>query len=196
MIDRAPTLLTPRLRLRAHTVDDLPVCAAMWADPDVIRFIGGRSFTREEVWARILRYAGMWRLCGMGFWAAETLAGEFVGEVGVMEARRDITPGFEGEPEVGWALVPSAHGRGYATEMVAAAIDWAEANLTQPKLVCIINPENTASIRVASKFGFRERVRTTYHGAPTIQYERTQSDRTQSGRNESGRSMKAGPVRT
>ena len=171
--DRAPLVETERLRLRAHRVDDLPFCAAMWRDPDVVRFIGGRAFTREEVWARIMRYAGMWVLMGHGFWAVEEKAsGRLVGEVGVMEARRDIEPGFEGEPEVGWALVPAAHGKGYASEAVAAALAWADAHVDAPKQVCIISPGNAPSIRLAEKFGFRERVRTTYHGSDTIQFER------------------------
>jgi RimJ/RimL family protein N-acetyltransferase len=171
--DRAPLVETERLRLRAHQVDDLPFCAEMWRDPDVVRFIGGRAFTREEVWARMLRYAGMWTVMGHGFWAIEDKAsGKLVGEVGVMEARRDIEPSFEGEPEVGWALVPAAHGKGYASEAVAAALAWADKHVDAPKQVCIISPGNGASIRVAEKFGFRERVRTTYHGSDTIQFER------------------------
>src|SRR5262245_15511294 len=104
--DRPPLVETERLRLRAHRAEDLPFCTEMWRDPDVVRFIGGRPFTREEVWARLLRYAGMWVMMGRGFWAIEEKSsGQLIGEVGVMEARRDIEPSFEGEPEIGWALV-------------------------------------------------------------------------------------------
>jgi RimJ/RimL family protein N-acetyltransferase len=95
-----------------------------------------------------------------------------VGDVGVMEARRDIAPSFEGTPEVGWSLSPSVHGRGYATEAVAAALDWADLELAATRLVCIISPENKPSLRIAEKFGFSELARTTYHGDPTIQFER------------------------
>ena len=52
----APAIETPRLRLRAHRPDDLEASFAMWGDPAVTRFIGGRPFTREEVWGRFLRY--------------------------------------------------------------------------------------------------------------------------------------------
>jgi RimJ/RimL family protein N-acetyltransferase len=166
-------LETERLRLRGHRAEDLKACAEMWRDPAVVKFIGGRVFTREEVWARLLRYAGMWVMTGHGFWAVEEKAsGRLVGEVGVMEARRDIEPGFEGEPEVGWALIPAAQGKGYASEAVAAVLAWADRHVDAPKQVCIISPENTPSIRVAEKFGFRERTRTTYHGSATIQFER------------------------
>src|ERR1700754_4540064 len=124
---KAPVIETPRLRLRAHRPGDLDASFAMWSDPDVIRYIGGRVFSREEVWARLLRYSGMWTFMGHGFWAVEDKAtGLMGGGVGVMEARRDISPAFEGTPEVGWSLSPSVHGRGYATEAVAAALDWAD----------------------------------------------------------------------
>jgi RimJ/RimL family protein N-acetyltransferase len=179
--DRPPLVETERLRLRAHAVDDLPFCTAMWADPLVTRFIGGKPFTREEVWARMTRYAGMWALVGHGFWAVEEKAsGQLVGEVGVMEARRDIQPSFEGEPEIGWALVPAAHGKGYAAEAVAAALVWSDKHLHAPMQVCIIDPGNTASLRIAQKFGFRERARSTYHGVDTIQFERPRHARVKS----------------
>jgi RimJ/RimL family protein N-acetyltransferase len=145
----------------------------MWSDAEVVRFIGGRVFTREEVWARILRYAGMWVIAGYGFWAIEEKAtGGLIGEVGVMEARRDIAPSIEGEPEVGWALIPAAQGKGFAFEAVGAALQWADANLHAPTHVCIISPQNEPSIKLAAKCGFRERTRTTYHGEDTIQFER------------------------
>jgi RimJ/RimL family protein N-acetyltransferase len=169
-----PVLETPRLRLRAHGPDDLEASYAMWSDPDVTRFIGGRPFSREEVWGRLLRYSGMWTFMGHGFWAVEERGtGLMIGDVGIMEARRDITPSFEGRPEVGWSLSPRVHGCGYATEAVAAALAWADANLTAPKLVCIISPENAPSIRIADRFGFREWARTRYHGDPTILFERS-----------------------
>jgi RimJ/RimL family protein N-acetyltransferase len=47
-LSAAPILETDRLRLRAHTAEDFAASAAMWGDPDVTRFIGGRPFTREE----------------------------------------------------------------------------------------------------------------------------------------------------
>ena len=171
--DRAPRVETPRLILRGHTLGDLPVCAAMWSNEDVVRYIGGRPFSREEVWARLLRYAGMWAVMGHGFWAIEEKAsGRLVGEVGVMEARRDIQPSFEGTPEVGWALMPSDQGKGFAAAAVEAALAWGEAHLAAPKFACIISAENAPSIRLAAKFGFSEMARTTYHGAATIVFER------------------------
>ncbi|RUY87038.1 N-acetyltransferase, partial [Mesorhizobium sp. M7A.F.Ca.CA.003.01.2.1] len=45
---------------------------------------------------------------------------------------------------------------------------WGEVIFGREKTVCIIDPENGASLRVAAKCGYREVVKTTYHDAPTI----------------------------
>lgn len=63
-----PTLETERLILRGHGVDDFGDSAAMWAEPEVVRHIGGRPFTREESWSRLLRYIGHWSALGFGYW--------------------------------------------------------------------------------------------------------------------------------
>jgi RimJ/RimL family protein N-acetyltransferase len=148
----------------------------MWAHADVTRYIGGRPFTEEETWARFLRYAGHWDVLGFGYWAVEERAsGEFVGEVGFADYRRDIEPPIHDTPELGWVLLPEFHGRGYATEAVRAAIEWGGSHLANPSTVCLIHPENRASIRVADKCGFRQFCLTTYHGQPAALYRRIAS---------------------
>ena len=141
----------------------------MWADPEVTRYIGGRPFTEEEVWARLLRYAGLWSLLGYGYWVVRQRdTGRFVGEVGLADFHRDISPSFEGTPEVGWALATWAKGQGFATEAVLAALAWSDTQLRAPRTVCIISPSNTASMRVAEKCGFREAGRAMYKGGETV----------------------------
>ena len=168
-----PVLETARLRLRAHRPDDHEACAALWADRDVTRHIGGRPFTAEETWRRMLASLGLWSMLGYGYWAVEEKAsGRYVGDVGFADFRRDIDPSLLGMLEFGWVLSPAVHGRGYASEAVAAAMAWASAELPQMRAVCVIAPGNLASIRVAEKAGFREWRRTVYHGEPTIVFAR------------------------
>jgi RimJ/RimL family protein N-acetyltransferase len=173
LFDRAPVVETERLRLRAHTAGDFAASIPIWNDPIVTRFIGGRPYTPEEVWQRLQRYAGSWVLLGHGFWAIEDKAtGKLIGEIGVMDAKRDMNPPFGDDRELGWALLPEAHGKGYASEALRAALDWEARVLGAPCLVAMIDPDNAASIKLAEKFGFVERARTTYRGVPTIQFER------------------------
>lgn len=168
-----PELRTERLTLRSHTRADFDDSFAMWSHPDVTKHIGGRPFTREECWARLLRYGGMWPLLGMGFWVArETATGAFVGEVGVTDFGRELEPGFGDTPETGWALAASAHGKGYATEAMRAVVGWADSQLRTLRTVCMINPDNAASIAVAAKLGYAEYARADYKGSPVVLYER------------------------
>jgi RimJ/RimL family protein N-acetyltransferase len=164
-----PTVETERLTLRAHSLEDFADCAGLWADPVVTRYIGGVPLTAEEAWARLLRYAGHWALLGFGYWVAEEKAtGGFVGEVGFADLKRDLDPPLGDVPEAGWVFSPAAHGQGYATEALRAILSWREAHFTAKRTACIIHPENVASIRVAEKCGYREALRTTYKGKPTV----------------------------
>ncbi|KKX34328.1 GNAT family N-acetyltransferase [Rhizobium sp. LC145] len=160
-----PTLETRRLILRAHRLEDFDAYAEFWAMPEVVRFISGVPMTREGAWGRMLRVNGMWHLMGFGFLAIEEKeTGRLLGEAGFQDMRRGFEPSIEGTLETGWALIPSAHGKGYATEAMGALIAWAETHFPDRRMTCIISPENEASLRVASKFGFREFARSDYHG--------------------------------
>ncbi len=158
-----PILETDRLRLREHRLDDFAASAAMWADPIVTRYIGGKPLSPEEAWGKMLRYAGLWSLLGYGYWAVEERAsGDFAGELGFADLKRDIEPSLGDVPELGWALVSRFHGKGYATEAVRAALAWGDQHFGATRTVCIIHPDNLASIRVAAKCGYREYHRTLY----------------------------------
>lgn len=86
------------------------------------RFIGGKPSTVQEVWFRLLRYAGHWSIMGFGFWVArEKTSGRFVGELGFAEQKRGIEGAGDG-PELGYALAPWCYGQGFATEAVRAAV--------------------------------------------------------------------------
>ncbi|MCX7306084.1 MAG: GNAT family N-acetyltransferase [Hyphomicrobiales bacterium] len=169
----APVIETERTFLRAHRLDDFDDYAALWADPVVTRFIGGRPRSREESWIRILRYAGMWQFIGYGMWVVEDKAtGRLIGEAGFHELRRDVVPVFEGSPEAGWAFVPDMHGKGIATEVVRAFHDWANDRPGFERTVCIIDPAHAVSLAVAAKLGYREKAIAIYHDEPVILLER------------------------
>lgn len=163
-LEAAPTLETDRLILRGHGLGDFDDLARMRADPEVSRFIGGVN-TPEEVWARLLRYAGHWRLLGFGFWAVcERASGAYVGDVGLMDARRPLPASFGDVPEVGWALASGWQGKGFAGEAVQAALAWSDRHLDAARTVCIIDPDNAASLALAARCGFHEYGRADYHG--------------------------------
>ncbi|CAI1892427.1 GNAT family N-acetyltransferase [Serratia ficaria] len=165
-ITAAPTLLTERLRLDAHTLDDFDALAALWADPEVVRYIGGTPRDREDSWGRLMRYVGHWALLGYGYWAVrERSSGAYLGSIGFSNFQRDIDPALDA-PEMGWTLISAAQGKGYATEALRAALTWGKTYLPGDDAVCIISPENRASLALARKVGFTESHRSEYHHNP------------------------------
>lgn len=170
---RPPVLRTERLTLRGHTAADYKHTQALWGDLRVTRYISGRASTPAESWARLLNYAGHWALLGFGYWLVEeNESGRFVGEVGLADFKRDIKPSFEGAPEAGWVLAPSAHGKGYATEAVRAVLAWGEDTLSMQRAVCILDPQNHASAKVAEKCGFTYFTETDFMGSQAVLMER------------------------
>ncbi len=186
---QVPVIETERLRLRGPGPEDLPDSAALWSEPVVARFTSGKPLSEEDVWGRLLRYVGHWNWMGFGYWVVEERAtGQFAGEVGFSDWKREMKPSLQGLPELGWVLASRVHGRGYATEAARAAIQWAHSHfregtsslghagvesavapeLGSARMTCIIHPENLRSIRVAEKCGFKELLRTEYKNEPTI----------------------------
>ncbi len=164
-----PILRTARLVLRGHRQDDFEACSAMWADPLVTRYIGGKPSSAQQTWLRLLSYVGLWAWLGFGYWAIESKAtGQFIGELGFADFKRDLVPACGDTPELGWALVSEAHGQGFATEAVGAVIAWGNARLPTTRISCLIDPANVASLRIAEKFHFHELQRASCNGRPAV----------------------------
>ncbi len=137
------------------------------------RYITGRPLTREEVWSRLLRHAGHWQWLGFGYWALEEKSsGECIGELGFADYQREIEPSVSGTPELGYSLAAPAQRKGYATEALAAAIAWGDERFATARTVCLVNPANAVSLRMAAKCGYREFARGRYKGEITVMLER------------------------
>ena len=168
-----PALETERLRFRAFRPDDLDRWAAVMAHPVTVRHFGVEPVPREETWRKLLAAAGLWPMLGYGYWAIERKAdGLLVGQVGLADFKRTMTPVIEGVPEAGWILAPDAHGSGLAAEAVGAMLGWADRTLPAPVIAAIIDPANAPSVRVAEKTGFSARETATYKGEPILLFER------------------------
>ncbi|WP_292898366.1 GNAT family N-acetyltransferase [Nitratireductor sp.] len=173
---QTPVLETERLVLRAHSSTDFDAFAHLWSLPEATRFTSGKPLTGEDAWRRLAMHRGMWDLVGFGYFAVtEKATGAFLGDAGVQEARRAITPSVEGTLEAGWVFLPEVHGRGYAKEAMEAVFSWCSRAHRDKTVTCIIDEENAPSRRLAERLGFVEKARTEYKDRPTIVFWRDQS---------------------
>ena len=154
-----PRLVTSRLLLRGWTPEDAGAYAALCADPEVMRHLGG-PMDRVASWRQMALFAGHWSLRGYGLWAVERREdGVLIGRTGLWNP--EGWPGLE----LGWTLARHAWGRGYATEAARAAMDWAWSALAAPELISLVAPANRLSARVAERLGMRHERELAWQGA-------------------------------
>lgn len=162
-------IATDRLVLTIPTLADFAESVVMTGDAAVMAFLGGKPLTREEAWNKLLRRIGHWQAFGYGQFTVRAQAGgTFVGEVGLAHFARGFGDAFDPYPEAAWILAQTAHGKGYATEAVAAAHDWMARTHGATRTVCIIDPDNHASMRVAVKLGYAAFGEVDYRGARPV----------------------------
>ena len=157
------SLETDRLLLRAPVPEDAESLAPMYADPEVMRYVGdGRTLSRAETERSVKRMIERWDADGFGlFTAVRKEDGSVIGRVGLLVWNSDTwepTTRAEGadvptEVEVGYTLGRDYWGRGYATEAAGAVRDYALDELGAERLIALIIHGNTASENVARKLG-------------------------------------------
>jgi ribosomal-protein-alanine N-acetyltransferase len=152
--------------MRPISDDDLDDVAALYADADVMRFIGLRGpLTREQTCERLAFMVDHWRRHGFGMWALRLKdGGAFVGRCGLryMDNTTEI--------ELGYTLGKAHWGQGFATEASRAVVRYVFDVMKLPRLVAIADPANTASVNVMRKLGMTfERVG-YFYGSDCVLY--------------------------
>jgi RimJ/RimL family protein N-acetyltransferase len=156
------TLETDRLVLRPPLPEDAEALAPMYADPEVMRYLGkGRTLTREQTERSVQRMIDGWEADGFGLFTTVRKEDEtIIGRVGIIvwdpttwELVRADSEGPK-ELEVGYTIGKPFWGQGYATEAAGAARDFALERLGARRLIALIIHGNDASERVALKLGF------------------------------------------
>lgn len=169
----APRIETKRLILREiHAADYDPV-HRLWTDPENVRFVGGKPSTPSQSWRRIINSAGMWPILDYGYWALdEKSSGQFIGLVGFADFRREEPAGFSGDPEIGYVIDKRVHGKGYGREAMTACMDWMDATHGRRRTICMIEPGNIASVKIAERLGYKTYAEGVIDGATVLLMER------------------------
>jgi len=145
-------ICTERLRLRPWTREDRALYAAMNADPTVMRYETGR-LTRAESDARADEIDHIRsELGGLGMYASDLrLTGETIGFTVVLAVTDDL-PCWPAT-QIGWRLVPSMWGNGYATEAARALARRAFEDLGIAEIIAFSVASNRRSVAVMHRLG-------------------------------------------
>ena len=144
-------LETKRLVLRRQVIEDLDALWALYCDPEITKYIPDAPKTYDEA-----RQELEWHMNGhprnpeLGLWATiHKETGRFIGRCGLLPWTID---GQE-EVEVAYTIARDYWGQGLGTEAAQAIAQYAFEQLNYSRLVCMIEPGNQASARVARKIG-------------------------------------------
>jgi len=150
----APFLTTERLELWQPRASDLKAMHAVVTHLSTGRFLGPRAPLHEHA-TRFTRGAGSWFLYGYGPLMLRLRGTDAViGNCGVFHTFRGLGDDFDDNPEAGWIVAAEHVGQGLAGEAMRAVLGWFGRELGPRRMVCMISPENSPSVRLAEKLGF------------------------------------------
>jgi ribosomal-protein-alanine N-acetyltransferase len=144
-------LETKRLLLRHQVIEDLGDLWALYCNPEITRYIHDAPRSHDEAKEEL-----QWHMHGhpqypeLGLWATiHKETGKFIGRCGLLpwliEGQREV--------EVAYTIAQEYWGQGLATEAARGILDYGFTKLNLSRLICLIDPENIASHRVAEKIG-------------------------------------------
>ena len=154
-------LETPRLIVRYFTIRDIEALVPILSDPQVMEFsiigVHNRQQIKQFIEQRLLSYLEP----GFGLYALNYKQnGKLIGYCGFFVQKIDE----DKEVELGYRLAANYWGRGLATEAVQHIAEYGRSKFNFKRFVCIIEPNNTRSIRVAEKLEMKLEKKIIYYG--------------------------------
>jgi ribosomal-protein-alanine N-acetyltransferase len=165
-------ITTTRLHLQRPMPDDLDAHYAMvGSDPQVTW--SHQLQSRQQAQAALEGRIRHWEEHGFGMWTViERATQQLIGHGGLqfLDESSDV--------ELGYYLGRAAWGRGLATELGTAIVQYGFTYLRLPQIVAVVRPENHSSQHVLEKLGF-EYLRDAHYCGFDVQYWRLQAGDTQ-----------------
>lgn len=144
-------ITTDRLRLRHFTYDDAAFLITLLNDAEFLEFIGDRGVRNEADACQYLDFGPLasYTANGFGLWCVERLdTGAPIGICGLLKR-----PTLD-DVDVGYAMLGAARGQGFAREAVIGVLRYARNTLGIERVVAIVAPGNTPSIRLIESLGY------------------------------------------
>ena len=142
---------TPRLIVRQLTPADDEFLVGLFNEPSFIANIGDRNIRSAEDARRFIMEVPMasYQRNGHGHYRVELKDGTVIGTCGLI--RRD----YIRETDIGFAYLPAYWGQGYAYEAAEAVLKFGRETLGLKRIVAVVSPHNTPSMRLLEKLGLR-----------------------------------------
>jgi RimJ/RimL family protein N-acetyltransferase len=157
----APWLQTLRLALREFRTDDADDLFRLNSDPRVVRYVGnGKTTPRVEIERRLAQIIRNYSIYpGLGNWSATRRdTGAFVGWYSLKYCPPTC------DVEVGYRLLRSEWGQGFATEGATELVRYAFDDLGLDRVIAVTHRDNRASQHVLMKVGLTDRGWGHYYG--------------------------------
>lgn len=144
-------LETSRLLFRHLTLDDLGNLFSLYQDPEIRRYFPEGTLSYEDTKEEL-----EWHMNGhpeypeLGLWATiHKETGKFIGRCGLLPWTIDERE----EVEIAYMIDKSFWRQGLGTEAAEGILRYGFEQLGLSRLICLIDPENIPSQRVAEKIG-------------------------------------------
>ena len=148
-----PFLTTQRFELWIPQARDMEGMLELVQHPETHRYLGPMGTTGSHM-SRILRNVGSWLVYGYGLLVVKRKGDPApIGNCGIFHTHRDLGDDFDDRPEAGWIISAGNTGQGVASEVMEAILAWFDAE-HGGELMCMIDPDNAPSLRLAEKLGF------------------------------------------
>ena len=148
-----PTLQTQRLILRPFTEADAPAFHALVSDPEVLRYTGENPVISIEQALDILRTRPLRDYAVHGFGRMACVYQETQEIIGFCGLKR--LEELNNEVDIGYRFIRRFWGLGLATESAAALYAHGKTELQLARIIGLVMPENTGSVRVLEKLGMQ-----------------------------------------
>ena len=144
-------LETERCVVRELTLDDLDALFELYGDGEIDKYTDSLYPYEEEKEFQRAYIENMYRYFGYGLWlVCSKETGRLIGRAGLehREYHEEI------ELELGYIIGSKYQGKGLATEVCQAILEYAKENTGFERINALVEDGNDASIRLAEKLGF------------------------------------------